>query len=464
MEWFSGLQALLKGQGQVVRTESVLSQHGRDFTYHKPELPDAVVYPESTDDVVAVLCFANERWIPVVPFGAGSSLEGHVIPVAGGISLDMTRMNKILEFRPGDFVARVQPGVTLTQLNAELQSHGVFFPVDPGADATIGGMTATNASGTNAVRYGAMRDAVRGLKVVLADGRIIKTGGMAVKSSAGYNLTSLFVGSEGTLGVFTEITLKLHGIPESIVAARAVFSDIDSAGRAATAMVGSGMSVGRVELVDATTVAAVNSYKGTAYEEQPTLFLEFSGSQASVAHDVHSAREFCLSEHCQAFLFESDSTARARLWEARHQAAIALMAQEPGKRMMVTDVCVPITDLPLALKHARETIAAHGLNGTILGHVGDGNYHAGFMVNPDDDKDITRLQQVNQEIVSYALKRGGTSTGEHGLGLGKGRYLLDEFGTEAVNLMRNIKGLMDPNGIMNPRKGVDFRSYEETVG
>lgn len=454
MNWLEELETLLQGTGKCLRTQSLLEQHGQDFTYHKAHLPDVVVYPESTEEVASILRFANTHFIPVVPFGAGSSLEGHIIPVQGGISLDMTRMNQIIEILPNDFMVRVQPGVTLSQLNQALMPHGLFFPVDPGADATIGGMASTNASGTNAVRYGAMRDQVKGLQVVLADGRVLKTGGLVVKSSAGYNLTNLFVGSEGTLGVFTEITLRIHGIPEYTMAARAVFPNIDTAGRAAISMVGAGLFIGRVELVDAGTIAAVNAYKGTSYEEQETLFLEFSGSESSVQHAVQIAKELCMDSGCTQFLFEADRKARARLWDARHQAAIALMAQEPGKRMMVTDVCVPITKLPNALHHARQVIQKYGLHGFILGHVGDGNYHAGFMVNPDDPTDIERLQKVNGEIVHYALERNGTCTGEHGLGLGKGKYLEEEFGLDAVQVMKELKRMFDPHEILNPGKGV----------
>ncbi|KPV42469.1 FAD-binding oxidoreductase [Alicyclobacillus ferrooxydans] len=440
---------------KVVRTQSVLEQHGRDFTYHEPHLPHAVVYPESTAEVSLIVRFAADHDIPIVPFGVGSSLEGHIIPIKGGISLDMSRMNRIVEFRPNDFVVRVEPGVTRSQLNEAIQPLGLFFPVDPGADATLGGMAATNASGTNAVRYGAMRENVKGLEVVLADGRIVKTGGMAVKSSAGYNLTGMFVGSEGTLGIFTSITLKLHPIPESIVAARAVFPDIDAAGRAAVSIVGA-VPIGRIELVDPLTIAAVNIYKGTHYEEKPTLFLEFSGSVLSVGRDIEIARELCEDEGCESLQMESDSKARAQLWEARHSAAMALMAMNPGKKMMTTDVCVPITELPGALRHARETMTRYGFEGSILGHVGDGNYHAGFTVDPDHLEDMERLEAVNSEIVRYALNRGGTCTGEHGLGLGKGKYLEQEFGSEAVVLMRQLKQTLDPMGILNPGKGVDF--------
>ncbi|MDI3328925.1 MAG: FAD-linked oxidase C-terminal domain-containing protein [Alicyclobacillaceae bacterium] len=451
MSLLKELRKLIPDEERVTANETVIEHHSRDLTYHRPHPPDVVVYPLDKEEVSRVLRFADSNRIPVVPFGAGSSLEGHVIPVRGGISLDLTRMNRILEIRPEDFVARVQPGVTRHQLNQALSSYGLFFPVDPGADATIGGMAATNASGTNAVRYGAMRDQVLGLEVVLADGTILRTGGLSVKSSAGYNLTGLFVGSEGTLGVFTEIIVRVYGIPESTVAARAVFPDIESAGRAAVALIGSGMTVGRVELVDGGTIRAVNRFKGTDYTESPTLFLEFSGSRTAVEQDVELAGDIVRSEGCEAFVFERDSEARAKLWEARHHAALALMAMAPGKKLMTTDVCVPISELPEALRAARQIIEAHGLDGFILGHVGDGNYHAGFALDPDDPRDIERAEKVNAEIVRYALQRGGTCTGEHGVGLGKIKFLEEEHG-RSVSLMRAIKRTLDPNGVLNPGK------------
>jgi D-lactate dehydrogenase (cytochrome) len=429
-----------------------IERHGQPFfTYHTPHPPDVVVFPESRDEVVEILRFANEHGVPVVPYGEGSSLEGHTIPKEGGISLDTGLMDEILEVRPEDFVARVQPGVTHGKLNTRLEEHGFFFPVDPGWDASLGGMAATNASGTNAVRYGAMRDQVLGLEVVLAGGTVMRTGGMAMKSSAGYNLTGLFVGSEGTLGVFTEVILRLYPIPECVLAARVVFPGIEQAGRAAVAMIRSGMRIGRVELVDARTVEAVNVYKGTDYAISPTLFLEFSGSEASVEEDVAKARDISESEGSAAFEFESDETGRERLWEARHEAGLAVRDLHPDKKPMTTDVCVPVSDLPDALREARKTIESHGLDGAILGHVGDGNYHAVFPVDPEDEEDLRRAEKVNAEIVDYALARGGTSTGEHGIGSGKTRHLEKEHG-DSLPFMRKIKELADPNGIMNPGK------------
>ena len=451
MDLLAGLGSILP-EDRIVSEGDELKRHGGGvFTYHTPIPPDAVVYPESREEVVEILRFANENRVPVVPFGEGSSLEAHTLPVHGGISLDLGRMNRIIEVRPDDTIARVEPGVTHGGLNAALAEHGLLFPVDPGWDATLGGMAGTNASGTNAVKYGVMRDQVLGLEVVLGDATVMRTGGMAMKSSAGYHLTGLFVGSEGTLGVFTELILRLYPLPERTVAARAVFPDIEAAGRAAVAMIRTGMRVGRVELVDARTIGAVNAYKATDYAVAPTLFLEFSGSEASVAHDVAVARDASTSEGCASFEFEADETAREKLCEARHDAALAIRDLYPGRGMMGTDVCVPISDLPGALRHARDTIASRGLDGAILGHVGDGNYHAVFPVDKADRADRERAEEVNAEIVDYALRRGGTCTGEHGIGLGKTGHRQKEHG-DSIPFMREIKKSADPGGVMNPGK------------
>ena len=451
MDLLAGLGAVVSGDRVVSGADEQERHGGGVFTYHTPVQPDVVVYPESRDEVVEILRFANEHRIPIVPFGQGSSLEAHTLPVHGGISLDLGRMNHILEVRPDDFIAQVQPGLTHGTLNAALAEHELLFPVDPGWDASLGGMAGTNASGTNAVKYGVMRDQVLGLEVVLVDGGVMRTGGMTMKSSAGYNLTGLFVGSEGTLGVFTEIIVRLYPLPEQIVAARAVLPDIEAAGRAAVAMIRTGMRIGRVELVDARTVGAVNAYKGTDYAVAPTLFLEFSGSGASVEDDVEVARETSAAEGCSSFEVEAGEEAREKLWEARHDAALAIRDLYPGMGMMSTDVCVPISDLPGALRHARDAIESRGLDGAILGHVGDGNYHAVFPVGTGDEADQRRAEAVNAEIVDYALERGGTCTGEHGIGLGKTGHLHKEHG-DSLSFMREIKKLADTNGIMNPGK------------
>lgn len=451
MDMLASLEGIVGDKGRVTDSTDILDKHSRDFAYHTPKKPDAVVFPKSTDEVAEILRFADANEIPVVPFGEGSSLEGSVVPVHGGVSLDFSLMDSVLEIRPDDFIARVEPGVTHGKLNEALEEHGLLFPVDPGWDASLGGMCGTNASGTNAVRYGVMRDQVLGMEVVLADGSIMRTGGLAMKSSAGYDLTNLFVGSEGTLGVFTEIALRLYPIPEKTVAARAVFESVEAAGRAAISMIRTGMRIGRVELVDEHTIKAVNEYKGTEYIEAPTLFLEFSGSEAGVESDVRKAREVSESENCRAFDFEADEVGIALLWEARHEAALAIVAASPGKLAMSTDVCVPVSELPEALRNARETIASRGVDGAILGHVGDGNYHAVFMLDPADENDLRRAKEVNGEIVRYALERGGTCTGEHGIGFGKKEYLEAEHG-DSIPFMKKLKKMADPNGTLNPGK------------
>jgi D-lactate dehydrogenase (cytochrome) len=425
--------------------------HGQDLTYHAPHLPEAVAYPETTEEVAAVLAFANERRLPVVPFGAGTSLEGHVIPVEGGLSLDLGRLTRV-EVHAADLSATVQAGVTRSELNRRVGGHGLFLPVDPGADATLGGMAATNASGTTTIRYGGMRSHVLGLEVVLADGTILRTGSRAFKTSAGYHLTGLFVGSEGTLGVITELVLRLHGIPEYTIAARATFPDLDAAVRAAVGMVGSGVALTRVELLDALTLRALNRYKESSYPEAPSLFLEFAGTEVGVTGEVAAARQICEAEDCASFDSEREEEARNRLWEARHHAAFALAAAAPpGSKFKATDVCVPVSELPGAVRHARGLVEERGIEASIIGHVGDGNYHVGFSVDPGDAAAIAAAEDVNHELVEYALARGGTCTGEHGIGLGKIAYLEAEHG-DLIPVMRGLKDLLDPNGILNPGK------------
>ena len=451
MTLLSDLASLLADPARASAGESIRRQHSEDISYHQPVLPDAVVFPETAAEVAAVLRYASERRIPVVPFGAGTSLEGHVIPVSGGISLDLTRMARIVALRPADLIAVVQPGVFRSALNARAADHGLQFPVDPGADCTLGGMAATNASGTTAVRYGAMRPNVLGLEVVLADGSIVHTGGLAAKSSAGYGLTGLFVGSEGTLGVITEIALRLHGIPEHEVAVRAVFPTEEAACRVAAALVAAGTALQRSELVDALTVHAVNWAKGTTYEEAPTLFLEFAGSRIAAEADLVFAREMAEGEGLVSWHVERDAEARHRLWEVRHDAGLSVGHMRPGTKLRATDVCVPLSEIAGAVRMAREAAEARGLYAALMGHVGDGNYHLVMCVDPDDPADVANAEAVNDEIVRYALERGGTCTGEHGIGMGKIGYLVEEHG-DAIPVMRGIKGVLDPHGIMNPGK------------
>jgi D-lactate dehydrogenase (cytochrome) len=447
------LLRLVPDGARVNDGESVLDQHAADLTYHPPHRPDVVVFPVSAEEVAAVLAFANEARVPVVPFGAGTSLEGHVIPLQGGISLDLTRLGSVVAVRPDDLTAVVQAGVTRSQLERAAGPHGLFFPVDPGADATLGGMAATNASGTTTVRYGGMRTHVLALEVVLADGRIVRTGSRAAKTSAGYNLTHLFVGSEGTLGVITELTLRLHPIPEHVVVARAAFPSLEAACRAAAALVGAGVPVTRCELLDALTIAALNAYKGTALPESPYLFVELGGSESAVAGDLETMRELLADEGAVALEVESDPTARARLWDARHNALHAALALEPGSKTMATDVAVPVSELAAALEHARRALDGSGLRGGIVGHAGDGNFHVAFLLDAADEGAVERARRLNSEIVEDALARGGTCTGEHGIGLGKLEYLAREHG-DLLPLLRGIKQLLDPNGILNPGKTV----------
>jgi D-lactate dehydrogenase (cytochrome) len=447
------LLRLVPDESRVNDGESVRDQHAGDLTYHAPHRPDVVVFPLTTEEVAAVLRHANEARIPVVPFGAGTSLEGHVIPLHGGISLDLTRMNDVVAIRREDLSATVRPGVTRSQLEAATGPHGLFFPVDPGADATLGGMAATNASGTTTVRYGGMRAHVLALEVVLADGSVIRTGSHAVKTSAGYNLTHLFVGSEGTLGVITELTLRLHPIPEQIVVARAAFPSVEEACAAAAALVGAGVPVTRCELLDSTTIAALNQVFGAGLADGPYLFVELGGSAAGVPGDLEVTRELLADCGATAFEAESDPTARARIWEARHQSLLAAMSLMPGAKAMTTDVAVPVSQLAAAMEHARGALEAAGLSGGIVGHAGDGNFHVAFLLDPDDEASLARAKGLNAALVEDALARGGTCTGEHGIGFGKLDYLKQEHG-DLLPLLRGIKQLFDPNGIMNPGKVV----------
>ncbi|QSO46767.1 FAD-binding oxidoreductase [Alicyclobacillus mengziensis] len=451
--WLPELLRALR-PNQVTQSPSVLDTHSHDESYHTPHRPDAVVFPESTLDVVRIMEVSAKYGVPVVPFGVGSALEGHVVPVKGGITIDTMRMNKILDIRPDDFLVKVEPGVTRVQLNDALRKYGLFFPVDPGANASLGGMAATNASGTTTVRYGAMRDNVRSLTVVLADGSVIQTASLAAKSSSGYNLTGLFVGSEGTLGVFTEVWLKLVGIPEYTVAGRAIFGSVADAVKASTAMVGSGLSLSRVELVSDVYIETFNRIEGTDFAVKPTLFLEFGGTRGSVESSIAMASEIAEDEGCVGWTAVDDPADRARLWTVRHEAAHTFMKQFPGYGHMATDVCVPLSELPDAVHHAMELLREHGVHGGIIGHVGDGNFHLSLAVRRDNEDDMTRASAVNSELVKHAISVGGTCTGEHGVGLGKRKYQALEHG-KALDVMRAIKAALDPDDRLNPGKLVD---------
>ena len=446
--------ALTEAIGDPARVstgESELDLHAADFSFHRPHRPDVVVRVQSTAEVTAVLALADEQRVPVTPFGAGTSLEGHAIPMAGGISLDLTRMDRILAIAPADLTATVQPGVTRSVLERAAAEHGLFFPVDPGADATLGGMAATNAAGTTTVRYGKMRQNVLALEAVLADGRVIRAGSAAPKTSAGYDLLGLLIGSEGTLAVITELTLRLHGIPEHAVVLRIAFPDVAAAARAAVAIVGAGVGVTRIELIDGWTASAINAHQGTELPPVPTLFVEADGTEQSVASDLELVRAVAEEEGAEDVVAERDPTARARLWAARHVAAHAAAAAAPGKRPRATDVCVPLSQLAATVSLARAEVDRRGLVAGILGHAGDGNVHVALHVDPDDPAELAEADELVDVLVTDALARGGTCTGEHGIGLGK-RQALEREHPDLLPLMRGIKELFDPHGIMNPGK------------
>jgi len=438
-------------EDRMTTNETVLLNHSQDESLHPGALPDVVVFPHTKQEVADILHFANEHQIPVVPFGAGSGLEGQTIPIYGGITIDFQEMNKIIDINPSDLLVVVQPGVTRLQLNAELGKHGLFFPVDPGADATIGGMASTNASGTTTVRYGAMKDNVRDLEVVLADGKIIHTGSRAKKSSSGYRLTELFVGSEGTLGAFTEITLQVQGIPEVIVAGRAVFSSLHNAVQAATSLLQVGVPIARMELVEAISIQDMNKSAGTNYTEDTTLFLEFNGTKLSVDGDLEVTKELFAGFGCYQFDIETDSIGRKKLWEVRHNHLYILKRANPGKQVLNTDVCVPLSSITAAIEFSRKCIDESGLDGSIIGHIGDGNFHASIVLDPNNVEEIAKVNEVNGQIVRFALSVGGTCTGEHGVGLGKMKYQQEQHGN-ALDVMKSIKQVLDPHSILNPGK------------
>lgn len=439
---------------QATRGQDVLSQHSHDESFHLPGQPDLVVFAESTQDVADCLSICSRHLIPVIPFGVGTSLEGHVNALHGGVSLDLSRMNRVLRVSSDDLDCTVEAGVLRKQLAKELVPYGLFFPVDPGADATIGGMAATGASGTTTVKYGAMRELVLSLKVVLPNGSVIETGRRARKTSAGYDLTHLFLGSEGTLGVITEVSLRLFGIPEATAAATVQFDDLQSAVSSVIAIIQLGIGVARIELLDKAAVAAVNSYSKTSLADSNMLLLEFHGSDEVVRHEAKLAGEILADHSGTGFTFSTDQAERTVLWQARHNAAWAIRAQRPGAQIFVTDVCVPISRLADCIIQTHADIAACGILGPIIGHVGDGNFHVIVVVTPDDAAEMHRVESFNERLISRALDMGGTCTGEHGIGVGKIPYLIRELGGEAVDLMRSIKKAVDPLGLMNPGKVV----------
>ncbi|MGJ0505935.1 MAG: FAD-binding oxidoreductase [Methylocystis sp.] len=433
--------------------ESVRAQHGRDesvYTHVPP--PAAVVFAESTQDVADAVALCAQYRTPVIPFGVGSSLEGHLLAVQGGVSLDVSRMDRVLSVHPEDLMVTVQPGVTREALNAVLKSDGLFFPIDPGANASLGGMCATRASGTNAVRYGTMRENVLALEAVTASGEIVRTGARARKSSAGYDLTRLFVGSEGTLGVMTEITLRVYPLPEAISAAVCSFPTIADAVRAVIEIIQLGVPIARVELIDGQTVGMVNRHSKLALREEPMLLMEFHGTPTGVKEQAELVQELAAAHGGQAFDWATTPEARTRLWTARHHAYFAAVQSRPGCRSITTDVCVPISRLADCLLESLADTQASGLPYFLVGHVGDGNFHIGLLVDPDDAGERAAAEALNHRIVSRALAMGGTCTGEHGVGLHKMDFLRSEAGAGGIAMMRAIKHALDPLNIMNPGK------------
>ena len=430
-------------------------QHGKDESWHESMPPGAVVFAHSTEEVSRIVKICAQHKIPVIPYGTGTALEGNVSAVNGGVCIDLTEMNQILAVNAEDLDVIVQPGVRRKQLNEYLRDTGLFFPIDPGADASLGGMAATRASGTNAVRYGTMRENVLSMVVVMADGRIIKTSSRSKKSSAGYDLTRLFVGSEGTLGVITEITLRLYGIPEAVSAAVCAFPDLESAVNTVITTIQCGIPIARIELMDDIQMKALNAYSDFDYPEQPTLMFEFHGTEAGVKEQAEMVGDIAADNNGGVFEWATKAEDRSKLWQGRHDSYYAAMALRPGAKGMATDVCVPISKLAECILETRKDIDEQKLLSPIVGHVGDGNFHCCFVMDPDDPEEMARVDGVNKRMVMRAIAMGGTCTGEHGVGIGKIEYLEVEHG-EALSVMRSMKMALDPENIMNPGKIINL--------
>ncbi|MCI4440640.1 FAD-linked oxidase C-terminal domain-containing protein [Tibeticola sp.] len=438
---------------QLSTAQAVREQHGRDespFTNVPP--PAAVVFAESTADVADTVRLAAQHEVPVIPFGVGSSLEGHLLAVQGGISLDVSRMNRVLAVNGEDLTVTVQPGVTRKQLNEAIKDLGLFFPIDPGADASLGGMAATRASGTNAVRYGTMRENVLALEVVTASGEVIRTGTRAKKSSAGYDLTRLFVGSEGTLGVITELSLRVYPLPEGISAAICSFPTIADAVQTTIETIQLGVPIARCELIDANTVKMVNAHSKLGLREAHLLLMEFHGSPSSVKEQAETVQAIAHENHGQDFEWASTPEERTRLWTARHNAYFAAVQSRPGCRAISTDTCVPISRLADCLLDSVAEADASGIPYFLVGHVGDGNFHFGYLIDPNSAEERAQAEALNHQLVRRALTLGGTCTGEHGVGLHKMDFLVEEAGAGAIEVMRTIKRALDPKNILNPGK------------
>jgi len=443
--------AAIVGGDRVSTNSSVLEHHCKGETYHDLEPADAVVFAETTEEVSAIARICNNHSVPVIPFGTGTSVEGGTAAPFGGICVDLSRMNDVLHVSREDMDAKVQAGVTRKQLNSHLRDTGLFFPIDPGADASIGGMASTRASGTNAVRYGTMKDNLLGLTVVLPNGSVVHTGGRAKKSSAGYDLTRLFCGAEGTLGIITEVTVRLHGIPEKVGAATCAFRTIEDAVECVIAVIQHGIPIARVELVDEVQIKASNSFSKLSMTVAPTLFMEFHGSPASVNDQIERVTAIAEDVGGSKFEWADDPEHRDRLWQARHDAYYAILALKPGSRAWTTDTCVPISHLADCILAAKKSVIAHDLTASIVGHVGDGNFHSIICIDPNDRDEVARARAFNSELVERAISVGGTCTGEHGIGVGKIPYLAREQ-ADAMPLMWAIKTAIDPKNVMNPGK------------
>jgi D-lactate dehydrogenase (cytochrome) len=436
---------------RVSTAASVREQHGKDESYHRPQPPDAVVFAHATDEVVEIVKLCAAHKVPVIPFGTGTSLEGHVAALEGGVCIDLSQMNRVLRVSAEDLDCTVEAGVTRKQLNEYLRDTGLFFPIDPGADASLGGMAATRASGTNAVRYGTMRENVLSLTVVVADGRVIRTARRARKSAAGYDLTRLFVGSEGTLGVITELTLRLYGIPEAIMSAVCPFPSVEAAVDTVVATIQAGVPIARIELLDAKQMDAVNKYAKLDYVVAPTLFFEFHGTKRGVEEQVEQVKAFAAEQGGNAFRWAATSEERSKLWQARHDASYAALALRPGAKGWATDVCVPISRLAECIAETKRDLDQSFVTAVIVGHVGDGNFHLAFLLDPAKPEELAEATRLNDRMVERAIAMDGTCTGEHGIGYGKMDFLIAEHG-EAVALMRTLKRAFDPDNIMNPGK------------
>jgi len=440
---------------RITVNASILEQHGHDESWHEWQPPDAVCFVENTQEVKQIVRICNADGIPVIPFGTGTGVAGLVNAVCGGITIDLSRMDKILELHTEDFNCRVQAGLTYKRLNQYLRDTGLFFSVDPGADASLGGMAATRASGTNTVRYGTMRENVVSLTVVLMDGRIIRTGSRARKSAAGYDLTHLFVGSEGTLGIITELTVRLHGRPAASSSACVQFEDLEEAVNAVIATLQCNIPMARIELVDEFLIAAINTYSKTEFEPVPSLFVEFHGSESSVKEDAELFGDICKEYGCAGFSRTANEQEANAMWTARHNAAYAFLAMRPGARNYSTDVCVPISRLAECINETKADANANvDVDHVIAGHVGDGNFHVAFLVDPGATDELEQIESFYDRLVARALSMDGTCTGEHGIGLQKMKYMADEFGEDCLGVMREIKLALDPRGLMNPGKKI----------